>query len=241
MPLHVAFEDFRALRARCEYSTIRNAEGDPRYEDGAVVPRGAWQPITEAQARALAARLGAASDVTVEIVRPPELDRSGFELETLTAGLGDMNARYLGQALAAPGMPTTTVNRNSGRLLGLHLDNWDKLIYERTGRGRRRIALNLGPGARYLVLAQLDAQAACRGVHPADFAARHPHTGDCRAYVAAARLPVHCFRIRIDPGEGYVAPTEYLLHDGSTEGQALPSVIAFWLGRWPTGALPSLV
>ncbi|WP_329423316.1 hypothetical protein [Streptomyces sp. NBC_01268] len=128
MPLHVAVEDFRALRARCEHSTIRNAKGGTRYEDGAVVPVGAWRPITEAQARALAAPPGTSPDVTVEIVRPPGLEQPGFELDTLTAGLGDEDAHYLGQALAAPGMPTTTVNPNGGRLLGLHLDNWDKLI-----------------------------------------------------------------------------------------------------------------
>ncbi|CAL9504964.1 hypothetical protein SUDANB37_03549 [Streptomyces sp. enrichment culture] len=42
-------------------------------------------------------------------------------------------------------------------------------------------------------------------------------------------------------GEGYIAPTEYLLHDGSTEAADKPSAMAFWLGRWPYGTLPSLV
>ncbi|MFJ3877432.1 hypothetical protein ACIPW5_08250 [Streptomyces sp. NPDC090077] len=42
-------------------------------------------------------------------------------------------------------------------------------------------------------------------------------------------------------GQGYLAPTEYLLHDGSTEGEDDPSAAAFWLGHWPSGALPSIV
>jgi hypothetical protein len=48
-------------------------------------------------------------------------------------------------------------------------------------------------------------------------------------------------RIRLDPGEGYIAPTELLPHDGSTLTATAPSRIAFWLGHWPIGTLGSLV
>ncbi|MGW5532419.1 hypothetical protein, partial [Streptomyces xanthochromogenes] len=152
----------------------------------------------------------------------------------------DESAQYLGQALAKPGMRTTTDNYEDGRLIGLHLDNWDKLIFSRKPRGRRRLALNLGPGTRYIILGALDAQAVCRAVHPNDFANLYPHTDDYRTHVAAGH-PMRIYRIRLAPGEGYIAPTEYLLHDGSTEDQAEWSAIAFWLGRWPSATLPSLV
>lgn len=80
-------------------------------------------------------------------------------------------------------------------------------------------------------------RAVCRAVHPDYHAHRYPHTQDYRDYVASGR-PIRIIRIRLAPGEGYVAPTEHLLHDGSTEAQDQPSAAAFWLGHWPRGILP---
>ncbi|WP_282697567.1 hypothetical protein [Streptomyces sp. CC208A] len=238
MPLHLAFDDLRALRARCDFAAVRMVEDDPEYEDGAVAPSGFWQPLSRAGGYMLAAPAWAPPSTLVEIVRLPV--PTGRGLDDLARPLGDDHAEYIGQALAKPGMRTTTDNHRDGRLLGLHLDNWDKLAYGRRTSGRRRLALNLGPGDRYVVLGTLDAQAVCRAVHPDSYECRYPHTDDYRAYAAAGRSH-WCVRIRLAPGEGYIAPTEYLLHDGSTEGQDKPSAVAFWLGHWNREVLPSLV
>ncbi|GAA2250183.1 hypothetical protein GCM10010232_42560 [Streptomyces amakusaensis] len=238
MPLHLAFNDLDALRERCETATVRTAKQDPAYEEGSVVPSGLWQPLTEADGLSLAVRSGTSAAMLVEIVRPPAPSKG--DLEHLARPLGDDEAQYLGQALSKPHSVTTTENYQDGRLIGLHLDNWDKLIYKQKPRGRRRLALNLGPGTRYMLVGTLDAQAVCRAVHPEDYTHRYPSTDDYRKHVAAGQ-PVRVHRIRLAPGEGYIAPTEYLLHDGSTEGQDHPSAAAFWLGRWAAGTLPSLV
>ncbi|MDT0323164.1 hypothetical protein [Streptomyces millisiae] len=63
----------------------------------------------------------------------------------------------------------------------------------------------------------------------------YPHTEDTRQYVAAGH-PLRCLRIRLDPGDGYIAPTELFPHDGSTAGIDRPSVAAFWLGRTPNAS-----
>ncbi|MGW6455186.1 hypothetical protein ACWF94_04540 [Streptomyces sp. NPDC055078] len=58
-----------------------------------------------------------------------------------------------------------------------------------------------------------------------------------RAVARRCQLPacsahrVHCLRIRLAPGDGCIAPTELLPHDGSTTGIDHPSVAAFWLGH----------
>ncbi|MFJ6616563.1 hypothetical protein ACIQOW_03135 [Kitasatospora sp. NPDC091335] len=70
--------------------------------------------------------------------------------------------------------------------------------------------------------------------------AHHPHTDDIRAYVRAGH-PLRCLRLRLDPGEGYIAPTELLPHDGSTSDLPEPSTAAFWLDHWPIGVFPSLI
>ncbi|MFE2167837.1 hypothetical protein ACFXB3_22685 [Streptomyces sp. NPDC059447] len=235
MPLHIAYGDPAALRARCEVATVRTTRPEEAaYEPGAVVPSGQWRPMAEADVKAVTAPRRPLDSTLVEIVRPPF--RDDLPLEDLAHPLGDPDAVYLGQALAKPGMTTTTDNYEDGRLIGLHLDNWDKLSYADKHTGRRRICLNLGPGTRYIILGTLDAQAICRAVRDHRF----PHTQDYRACVASGR-PIRIFRIRLAPGEGYIAPTEYLLHDGSTESQDQPSAAAFWLGHWPRGVLPSLV
>ncbi|WP_162689095.1 hypothetical protein [Streptomyces sp. ICC1] len=238
MPLHIAFRDPAALRARCEVSTVRTTRPEETsHEPGAVVPTGQWRPMADADIRAVTAPRRPLDSTLVEIVQPSY--RGGLPLEDLPRSLGDPDAVYLGQALAKPDMITTTENYATGRLLGLHLDNWDKLPYAEKHTGRRRLCLNLGPGTRYIILGNIDAQAVCRAVHPADSTQRYPHTDDYRSYVASGRS-IRVFRIRLAPGEGYVAPTEYLLHDGSTEAENHPSAAAFWLGRWPCGILPSL-
>ncbi|MEU7184092.1 MULTISPECIES: hypothetical protein [Streptomyces] len=239
MPLNIAYSDEAALRARCDVATVRTTRPDEAaYEAGAVVPSGLWRPMADADVKAITAPRRPLDSTLVEIVRPPF--QEGRPLETLVQPMGDADAVYLGQALAKPEMATTTGNHQDGRLIGLHLDNWDKLRFADKHAGRRRLCLNLGPGTRYVVLGAMDAQAVCRTVHPTAYLHRHPHTDDYRAYVAGGR-PFRVVRIRLTPGEGCLAPTEYLPHDGSTEGDHLPSAAAFWLGRWPRGVIPSLI
>ncbi|RSS84961.1 hypothetical protein EF919_38330, partial [Streptomyces sp. WAC02707] len=174
MPLHLAFTSFDALRERCDVTTATAAYTEPAYESGAVIPAGPWQPLTLASARTLTPPTGTPASTLVEIVCPP-LPADGL-LGELALPLGGEQVQYIGQALAKPHMLTTTDNYRDGRLIGLHLDNWDKLTYADKPSGRRRLALNLGPVTRYLILGTLDAQAVCRAVHPDHYARRHPHT-----------------------------------------------------------------
>ncbi|MBL1099933.1 hypothetical protein [Streptomyces coffeae] len=230
MTLNILFESFTRLRERCEFTEVRTMSEDPDYELGAVVPSGHWSQITTSLEHALAATPRTEDNILVEIVRPPD---------SAIAPPEGPETVYLGQALGKPNMLTTTDNYPDGRRIGLHFDNWDKLSYATKHTGRRRFAVNLGPGSRYIVLGFMDAQTVCRAVHR-DYEQRHPHSDDLRRFVADGQA-MACLRIRLAPGEGYIVPTEFLPHDGSTEGLAVPSVAAFWLGRWPRGILPSVI
>ncbi|MDI3420398.1 hypothetical protein [Streptomyces luteolus] len=237
MTLRIAVTDPTALRKRCEVTTLRTTYGEPAYEDGAVIPATSWAEITDETAHDLTATAARAQDTTlVELVKPPE---PADALATLTDRLGDPDALHLGQATAPAAALTTTPNHETGgHRIGLHVDNWDRLPYAEKHQGRRRLCLNLGPGTRYLLLGDLDIRAICRAVHH-DYADRYPHTNDLRRYVESGHL-VLCYRFRLEPSEGYIAPTELIPHDGSTQGQPEPSTAAFWLGHWPRGVLPSL-
>ncbi|MEU1422980.1 hypothetical protein [Kitasatospora sp. NPDC005751] len=217
------------LAGRCEVADVRAVHGQRHYEEGAVVPFGPWRPVTRELAERLVPAVGTPGDILVELVDVKNIDR---------ARLDDPGVTYLGRALGSADALTTTPNHRDGRLIGLHLDNWDKLAYSAKHTGRRRLCVNLGPGVRYLLVCDQDAQAVCRAAHT-DWATRHPHTDDVRGWVAEGR-PLHCYRLRLEPGNGYLAPTEFLPHDGSTEGQ-LESSAAFWLGHWPRDCFATAV
>ncbi|MFJ9949468.1 hypothetical protein [Kitasatospora sp. NPDC091207] len=203
---------------------MRAVHGHRAYEESAVVPSGPWRALTRELAEFLAPAVDTPGEVLVELVDVRSIDRTRLDRPGVT---------HLGRACSPADTLTTTPNHRDGRLIGLHLDNWDKLPYAAKHTGRRRLCVNLGPGARYLLVCDQDARAICRAVH-SDFVSRYPHTDDLRSYVAEG-LPLRCYRLRLDPGDGYVAPTEFLPHDGSTEGQR-ESTAVFWLGRWPQGA-----
>ncbi|MEU3572199.1 hypothetical protein AB0E96_27800 [Kitasatospora sp. NPDC036755] len=238
MNLAIAHTDPAALIARCEIAGVRTVGGEPEYEPGAVLPAGPWQPLTADLAARLKPRAQTADNTLVELVKLPD-GPVPASLAALADPLGDPDAVHLGQAASPAKSLTTTPNYQDGRRIGLHVDNWDRLDYQSKHTGRRRLCFNLGPGTRYLLLADLDIRTICRTLH-ADPAGRYPHTDDLRSYVAG-RQPLRVFRIRLAPGEGYIAPTELLPHDGSTEDQAEPSTAVFWLGHWPRGVLSAVV
>jgi hypothetical protein len=114
---------------------------------------------------------------------------------------------------------STTRERGNGQLIGLHIDRWERKPAAMLSGTRNRLCLNLGPHSRYLVYLAVDPRqiAASRGCAPTDFFT----TADAQRYMRE-HPTVHVFRLRIDPGEAYIAPTEYLIHDGlasSTTGE----------------------
>lgn len=238
------FRTFDDIRGRCDIAHVRLTRSEPGYDDGALVPDGGWAPVTADAAEQLRAGDSTRDSVLIELVhRPlPELhpDDLAGRVEA-AARLDPLNGRWpttlLGCAASPGDWTTTTEDHNSGHRIGLHVDNFDRLPYATRHQSRRRLCLNLGPGSRYLLFGDRDVQQICRTLH-ADLERHYPHTEDIRRYVAAGR-PLRCLRIRLEPGDGYIAPTELLPHDGSTGGINQPSVAAFWLGRPPKPTEPS--
>ncbi|MGP3980573.1 hypothetical protein [Streptomyces sp. KR80] len=245
MNLHIAFKDYAALRQRCEVAPVRTADDNPHYEDGAVIPAGDWQPLDPDLAERLRPNEETLASTLVELVKLPDNEHlTPEQIIYVATGLTPQASNrtdYLGRAASAPKMLTTTINPASNRRIGLHVDNWDRLPNATRSLSRRRLCINLGPGTRYLLLAHLTIQSISRTLHPGpNHADRCPPTDDVRRYVAEGR-PLHCQRIRLEPGDGYIAPTELLPHEGSTDDQPQLSTAAFWLGRWPRRVLGSLV
>ena len=244
MATRIAFTDPEALIERCDVAAgVRLTANEPGWEDGSVVPADDWQPLTARQAAQLRADSTTDPNTVVEVVQVPIDRAAAHAIMPVTATAfdsfaGGHAADFLGYLDQDVGLRTGTIDESQGLHIGIHLDNFDKLSFAERTTGRRRLGVNFGPGTRHLLLATIDVQDVCLANDP-DEPSRYPHTDDLRRYVRDGR-PLTILRIRLDPGQGYIAPTELLPHDGSTLMATEPSRIAFWLGHWPLGTLGSL-
>ncbi|WP_194904506.1 hypothetical protein [Catenulispora rubra] len=248
MGTRIAFTNANALIERCDVADVILAAGRNSIEDGAVLPADNWRPLNATEAEELRANANDAPASMIELVRVladssvPAPGRPLIEhVNAFNPFASHHDADFLAAGDEQPGQTTTTIDTTVGLHLGIHLDNHDKLnLAERTA-SRRRVGLNLGPGVRHLLVGTLDIFDIFDICAAIDAVPRHyPHTNDIRRHVAAGRQ-LRVLRIRLNPGDAYIAPTELVPHDGSTLTAAAPSRIAFWLGHWPVGTLRSLV
>jgi hypothetical protein len=133
------------------------------------------------------------------------------------------------------GLPTTTTN-DTGKYIGLHVDSWYRAKLTERANAPNRISINLGLKARFFLYINLPlATVAALAVeqYPPDSRIRENHDGLHRTFMSHfGSYPV--VRMRLDPGEGYIAPTENLIHDATTPGKKAPDVQYRVRGRfWP--------
>ncbi len=252
MSTRIAFIDALNAKGRCEIASARLVADEPGYDPQVVLPDDTWEPLSTAEVAALRPDAGTPDGALHEVVRLPfgEGDLEAVRSRSVAFSLADGSQAspfdpfagrhasvFLGHTDSPAGQRTTTVDQRVDRRTGIHLDNWDKLPMAERSRSRRRLAINLGPGDRYVIVATQDI-CDLHASHPID--APFPSTADLRE-LARLGVPLRCVRIRFEPGEGYLAPTELVPHDGSTFGIDQPSRIAFWLGHWPAGEFPAAV
>lgn len=252
MSTRIAFIDALNAKGRCEITSARLVADEPGYDPLVVLPDDAWEPLSPAETAALRPASDTPDSALHEVVRlpltPDELEHirersvefnlaDGSQTAPFDPFAGRHPSIFLGHTDSPAGQRTTTIDERVDRRTGIHLDNWDKLPLAERDRSRRRLAINLGPGHRYVIVATQDI-CDLHAAQPID--APFPRTGDVHEFVRGGGS-LRCVRIRLEPGEGYVAPTELVPHDGSTLGIDQPSRIAFWLGHWPAGEFPPAV
>lgn len=157
MSIRLAFTNLPALQARCSVTTVALGTDDPAYDADALLSRNEWEPLAPALAADLRATADTPSSALVEFVRiPPDANRESVHH---FQPAGDQHpSKFLSHVDCAPDQCTTTTDTQAMRKLGLHLDNFDQMPIARRAQSRRRIGANLGPGARFMVLATCDIQ-----------------------------------------------------------------------------------
>jgi hypothetical protein len=209
------------------------------YEDGARLPREPRRRPTEAEAESLIlTEVPSNMATSVAIVKLPgefsidrqEAMRSG-KIESLEINLLQplRTICELGEPLHCIGpsknpaiLKTITINHDVGRYNGLHIDNWDQLDLDSRHRATNRICINIGQDDRYFLFLPISlmeiASVLSKEMGP-EWEAPARFTLIGRQFMELfPELPI--IRRRLAPGEAYVAPSENLVHDGSSGGQS---------------------
>jgi len=134
---------------------------------------------------------------------------------------------YFGKA----NLKNNTFNSKENVYIGMHLDSWEgKSINDRIF-SRNRICINLGKESRYLLFYNISI---LQMASLMEIDVNNPRLDINSVYKTFAKhnkeIPI--YRIEIKPYEAYVAPTEYIIHDGSSWNSMFPDINIVFRGKF---------
>ncbi|MGH8052240.1 MAG: hypothetical protein ACREPB_16390, partial [Arenimonas sp.] len=150
-----------------------------------------------------------------------------------TAGVS--NLYTLGHCVGPAGRVSTSI-RNDGKFVGMHVDTYlNYTVDSRKAGFPCRMAINLGTEPRHLHFMNLSMHQIARELHS--------ENQDANALAADflrlnQNYPV--IQVEVLPGEVYTAPTEILIHDGTTLHKTSIDVTTTLLGDFTARTLRSL-
>jgi len=115
-----------------------------------------------------------------------------------------------------PGLTTVTIDHERQSYIGLHTDSWDRLPVEQLASARNRICINLGREDRYLLFLNLTVGDMLAHLPTASQAAPITSASAIGKAFMRAHPDYPIAKVRIRPGEAYIAPTENIVHDASS-------------------------
>jgi hypothetical protein len=132
-----------------------------------------------------------------------------------TAGLTTRCVFSARLGLDQPGLITMTKAVDQDARIGLHFDRWDKRAVSELESASNRVSINLGPTDRYFIFLNHTALGMFNILRALSCdVANDVHTIGRAFMLNCPEYPI--VRIRLKPGEAYVAPTENILHDGTS-------------------------
>jgi hypothetical protein len=131
-------------------------------------------------------------------------------------------------------LETVSANPASGLRIGLHVDGWFRMPVDRRAQAPVRLCANFGWNDRFLLFLNISVNQLASG-EIGEFAGRideqiRKKSVLLKSPMILVREFLTAFpdypigRIRIRPGEAYLAPTENLAHDGSSVSSAAPDI-----------------
>ncbi len=113
---------------------------------------------------------------------------------------------------------SATREAKTGNFVGLHIDSWDQLSLGERHQSQNRLCINLGKGERALQFIPIQARQMKHNLSTlSSELGEHLQTITGKDSVLAylehfSETPV--LRIKLKPGQAYIAPTENIIHDG---------------------------
>jgi hypothetical protein len=231
--------DIQDLKLKIESSagsrsvtSIEVAEG---YESEARLPAEPWRRLSDSDFRILhRSQKPEILGSSVAIVRLPAgvtsklRSKLGTRLPTsiqnavtdLTEAMVHSGSEpiWLGANSAPHGRVTITQDTRIQRYIGLHVDSWDDESLDKRAQSRNRICFNLGSERRYFLFVPYSLQTIANFVRASggEVLPNAPTTLGRLFLKIFPQIPI--LRCELMPGEGYIAPTENILHDASTVG-----------------------
>jgi hypothetical protein len=227
-------------RGTCPAETIDF--GTPPYVSGARVPVPEWRLATQEENSVLWSAAAPQTHRGVGIVRllgaqlvrlfaeRSDIFERADDADTLKHPLIELLLDRIGNTgLAAkhvlsarighdqPGCITMTKAVDQDARIGLHFDRWDRLPVDELEQSSNRISINLGPVDRHFIFLNQTASGMAAMLERANLRVALDVGVIGKAFMTAfPEYPI--VRLRLRPGEAYIAPTENVLHDGSSAG-----------------------
>jgi hypothetical protein len=247
---HAVAADDRVFLSAGTTSPQQPASGNAEYNPGAFLPKTPWRKPTDWENKRLWQNSGITNVDFLGVASiPNELLAELLTLvrDTNTDALRQLEPRrirefigplidYLRDRFAyksepfnhgihvhRPGRETVTINTATGKYLGLHLDSWEPYPVEARARSLNRICVNIGAEPRHLLFLNLSLMNVARLAEESRETADHAYDSVGPAFMS--RFPGYpIVKVRIAPGEAYIAPTDNIIHDASTVGSQTPSI-----------------
>lgn len=139
--------------------------------------------------------------------------------------------KNLGIRVGEPELPTVTWDYDLRIQVGLHIDDWDRLRIAEREVAKTRLCVNLGEERRYLLVVDLTAR---RLLESLGLKGDGKGTDIAREFLL--KYPTYpVTRLEMWPGEAYLAPTDNIIHDGSTLGASTVDRCLSILGDFAVG------
>lgn len=143
------------------------------------------------------------------VVKLDDVIAEWADIECFGPLLGMVRATQPGGAYAS-----TSQTKDGNLKTGLHIDSWDHKDWSRRRGCSNRISINIGSFPRHLVFCPVTVDEIFECFGESD--QRSEPGVDLTTWFLSSFLDVPLVRMRVMPGEAYLAPTENLIHDGST-------------------------
>jgi hypothetical protein len=237
---------------RLEKSCGTTPANSPAYEANTTIPLKPWRSLLPADPILAAPdshEFTLSSSIAIISVPPslldaarsidPGPDRRTAEREVLEfadslKGDESVETRLLGAYSREWGLVSTTLNPRTSQYIGLHLDSFYSHPLETRHLSPNRLCINTGSESRFLLFINLTLQQMHEVLlEQLDKGIAHTWDETNVGNTFMRHFPHYpVIKVLLQPGEAYIAPTENLIHDSTTEGMSAPDVTVTLLGAF---------